>query len=158
MGKALTSYRTVRYVSMPQVTRSIEIRATPSKVWRYFASQEGLRRWISPNLEIDLKVGGRFRFLGPDEKTWVSGFVMELVPEGWLVLSWMEEDQGWTHPARLVLALEASGAGAKASMTFDGFAGVGRADWPEMVADYQRGSDQHRTLEKLAALVMADET
>ena len=140
-----------------QVTRSLEIRATPSKVWRYFASQEGLRRWISPNLEIDLQVGGRFRFLGPDGKSWVSGTVLDIVPEGWLILSWMEEGQGWRNPARLVLALEASGAGTKASMTFDGFAGIGRADWPDMVADYERGSDEHKTLQTLARLAESDE-
>ena len=141
---------------MPQVTRSIEIRATPSKVWRYFASQEGLRRWISPNLEIDLKVGGEFRFLGPDDKTWVTGHVLEMAPEAWLILSWMEQDQGWKHPVRLILSLAASGTGTKATMTFDGFAGVGRADWPELVADYERGSDAHKILEVLAALVEAD--
>jgi uncharacterized protein YndB with AHSA1/START domain len=143
-------------VAKSQVTRSLEIRATPSKVWRYFTSQEGLRRWISPNLEIDLRVGGRFRFLGPDGKTFVSGTVLDIVPEGWLILSWMEEGQGWRNPARLVLALEASGAGTKASMTFDGFAGIGRANWPDMVADYERGSDTHGTLQALAKLVESD--
>jgi uncharacterized protein YndB with AHSA1/START domain len=143
---------------MPQVTRSIEIRATPSKVWRYLATQEGLRRWISPNLEIDLVVGGTYRFLGPDQKTWITGNVLEIAPEGWLVLSWMERDQGWSHPARLSIALEASGVGTKATMIFDGFAGIGRADWPDMVADYERGADQHQILEKLAALVMSGET
>ena len=143
-------------VAKSQVTRSLEIRATPSKVWRYFTSQEGLRRWISPNLEIDLRVGGRFRFLGPDGKTFVSGTVLDIVPEGWLILSWMEEGQGWRNPARLVLALEASGAGTKASMTFGGFAGIGRADWPDMVADYERGSDTHGTLQALAKLVESD--
>ena len=143
-------------VAKSQVTRSLEIRATPSKVWRYFPSQEGLRRWISPNLEIDLRVGGRFRFLGPDGKTFVSGTVLDIVPEGWLILSWMEEGQGWRNPTRLVLALEASGAGTKASMTFDGFAGIGRADWPDMVADYERGSDTHGTLQALAKLVQSD--
>jgi len=145
-------------VAKSQVTRSLEIRATPSKVWRYFTSQEGLRRWISPNLEIDLRVGGRFRFLGPDGKTFVSGTVLDIVPEGWLILSWMEEGQGWRNPARLVLALEASGAGTKASMTFGGFAGIGRADWPDMVADYERGSDTHGTLQALAKLVQSDES
>ena len=30
---------------MPQVIRTIEIRATPSKVWRFIATQEALRRW-----------------------------------------------------------------------------------------------------------------
>ena len=138
---------------MPQVSRSLEIRAAPSKVWRYFASQEGLRGWISPNLEIDLVVGGRFRFLGQDDKTWVSGTVLEIVPEGWLILSWMEEDQHWQNPVRLTLALEASPTGTRASMRFDGFAGIGRADWPGVVADYERGSDQHGTLQTLARLV-----
>lgn len=140
----------------PNVSRSLEIHATPSKVWRYFASQEGLRRWISPNLEIDLKVGGKYRFLGPDNKTWVTGHVLELVPQAWLILSWQEQDQGWANPARLVLALEASATGTKATMSFDGFAGIGRADWTDVVADYERGSDAHKTLETLAALVMQD--
>lgn len=141
---------------MTQVIRAIEIRAAPSKVWRYLASQDALRRWISPNLEIDLEVGGRYRFLGPDDKTWVSGRVMELVPEGWLILSWLEEGQGWTHPGRFVIALEASAAGTKVTVIHDGFAGIGRADWPEMVADYERGADAHRILDKLAALVNQD--
>jgi uncharacterized protein YndB with AHSA1/START domain len=138
---------------MPQVIRTIEIRATPSTVWRYIGSQEALRRWISPNLEIDLSVGGKYRFLGPDEKTWVSGRVLELVPEGWLILSWLEEGQGWAHPARFVVALEASASGTKVTVIHDGFAGTGGPSWSDMVADYERGADQHKILEKLAALV-----
>ena len=141
---------------MPQVIRTIEIRATPSKVWRFIATQETLRRWISPNLDIDLQVGGKYRFLGPDNKTWVSGHVMELVPEGWLILSWLEKDQGWVHPARFVIALEALAAGTKVTIIHDGFAATGHADWPEIVADYERGSDAHGILDKLAALVNAD--
>lgn len=138
---------------MPQVIRTIEIRATPSKVWQYLATQEGLRRWISPSLEIDLNVGGKYRFLGPDQQTWVSGTVLELVPEGWLILSWMEEERGWVHPARFVVALEAIGLGTKVTVIHDGFAGTGCPSWPEMVLDYERGHDQHKILEKLTALV-----
>ena len=137
---------------MPQVIRTLEIRATPSKVWRFASSQEALRRWISPNLEIDLKVGGAYRFLGPDDKTWVSGCVMELVPEGWLILSWLEEGQGWAHPARFVVALEASAVGTKVTVIHDGFTETS-PNWPEMVADYERGADAHKILDKLAALV-----
>ena len=143
---------------MPQVIRTIEIRATPSKVWRHVSSLESLRKWIAPSLEIDLKVGGKYRFLSPDNKTSVSGTVMELVPEGWLILSWLEEDQGWAHPARFVIALEAAAAGTKVTIIHDGFAGTGRADWPEMVADYERGSDAHRILDKLAQLVSESES
>ncbi len=138
---------------MPQVIRTMEIRATPSTVWRYIGTQEGLRRWISPNLEIDLNVGGRYRFVGPDQQTWISGTVLELVPEGWLILSWLEEGQGWEHPARFVVALEASASGTKVTVIHDGFAGTGGPSWPDMVADYERGADQHRILEKLAAVV-----
>jgi len=137
---------------MPQVIRTLEIRATPSKVWRFVSSQEALRRWISPNLEIDLKVGGAYRFLGPDDKTWVSGHVMELVPEGWLILSWLEEGQGWAHPARFVVALEASEVGTKVTVIHDGFTEAS-PNWAEMVADYERGADAHKILDKLAALV-----
>jgi uncharacterized protein YndB with AHSA1/START domain len=61
-------------VGMQQVIRSIEIQVPPSNVWRWFATQEGLRRWISSNIEIDLRVGGAYRFLGPDDQTTVQDY------------------------------------------------------------------------------------
>ncbi len=84
---------------MPQVTRTIEIKARPSVVWRWLATQEALRQWISPNIEIDLKPGGAYRFLGPDGETWVSGVVLELIAEGALELSWIEETRAGPTPA-----------------------------------------------------------
>ena len=58
---------------MPLIARSIEIKAPPSVVWRWLATQEALRQWISPNIEIDLKVGGAYRFLDlPDELSGIS--------------------------------------------------------------------------------------
>ena len=141
---------------MPQVVRSIEIEVPPSAVWRWLTTQEALRRWISPNLEIDLRVGGTYRFLGPDNQTWVVGSVLELVPEGTLILSWMEEGQGWLHPARLVISLAASPIGTKVTLVHDGFAGIGKPGWPETVKDYEIGADAHRVLEKLAELVIGD--
>jgi uncharacterized protein YndB with AHSA1/START domain len=145
-------------MAQPQVVRTIEIRAAPSKVWRYLASKEALRRWISPNLEIDLRVGGKYRFLGPDQKTGISGTVLELVPEGWLILSWTEENQGWIHPARFVIALEASSAGTKVTIIHDGFAGTGKSSWADMALDYERGASEHKILGKLAALVSENES
>ena len=142
-------------MTQSQVIRTIEIRSPPSKVWRHIGTQEGLRRWIAPSLDIEMKVGGKYRFLGPDNKTTVSGTVLELVPEGWLVLSWMEEGQGWTHPARFVIALEACATGTKVTVIHDGFAATGQ-DWEAMVGDYEMGASAHKILEKLAALVDAD--
>lgn len=140
---------------MPQVIRSIEIQASPRKVWRWCATQEALRRWISSNLEIDLRVGGAYRFLGPDNKTWISGTVLELEPERRLSLSWLEEGSGWVHPARLLITLARTDAGTRVTLIHDGFEGTGRADWPDMLNDYERGADAHRILEKLADLVSA---
>ena len=140
---------------MPQVVRSIEIDAPPSAIWRWLATQEALRQWIGPNLEIDLRVGGAYRFLGPDNETWVVGSVLELIPEGTLILSWLEEGQGWLHPARLVISLAASPIGTKVTLVHDGFAGIGKPGWPETVKDYEIGADAHRVLEKLAELVVA---
>jgi uncharacterized protein YndB with AHSA1/START domain len=140
---------------MPQVTRSIEIQAPPSNVWRWLATQEGLRRWISSNMQIDLRVGGAYRFLGPDDQTWISGTVLELAPERSLILSWLEEGSGWVNPARLVVTLAPTAAGTRVTLIHDGFEGIGRPDWPEVVLDYERGADLHRIHHRLADLVNA---
>jgi uncharacterized protein YndB with AHSA1/START domain len=136
-----------------QVIRSIEIPAAPKSVWRWVATQEGLRRWISPNMEIDLRVGGADRFLGPDDQTWISGAVLELIPERSLILSWLEEGNGWSNPARLVITLAATAAGTRVTVVHDGFEGIGRPDSSETIQDYERGADEHRILDRLAELV-----
>jgi|SRR5215469_2742756 len=139
---------------MPQVIRSIEIQAPPSAIWRWLATQEALRRWISSNLKIDLRVGGAYRFLGPDHQTWISGHVLEFEPERSLILSWLEEGSGWEHPARLVITLAPAARGTKVTLIHDGFEGIGRSE-AEVVQDYERGADRHRILDRLADLVSA---
>ena len=143
---------------MPDVMRSIEIEAAPSRVWRLLATQDGLRRWLRPDLEIDLHVGGAYRMLGSDEQTWISGVVLELVPEGRLVLSWLEEGTGWIHPGRLVIELAPVAAGTRVTLAHDGFAGIGKPGWEATRDAYEQGADRHRVLEQLAAAVMADAT
>jgi uncharacterized protein YndB with AHSA1/START domain len=140
---------------MQQVVRSIDIQVPPRKVWRWLATQEGLRRWISPNIEIDLRIGGAYRFLGPDDLTWISGTVLELVPERSLILSWLEEGSGWVNPARLVITLAPTATGTLVTLIHDGFERIGRPDWGDTVLDYERGADQHRILDRLADLVNA---
>lgn len=138
---------------MPEVTRTLDVESPPSAVWRWFTSQEALRRWLSPTLEIDLRVGGSYHLQNDDAR--ISGTVLEIIPEGSLVLSWLEEDAGWAHPARLVITLMPTAAGTRVSITHDGFAGVGTAGWSNTAQAYERGADRHRVLERLADLVAA---
>jgi len=142
---------------MPQVTRSLEIAAPPSVVWSWFTTAEKLRRWIAPSLDIDLREGGGYRMQGPDG-TWISGVVLELVPEGRLVLSWIEEDSGWLHPGRLVIELQPVSAGTRVSLVHDGFAGIGTHGWRNIMQAYERGADRHLVLQRLADLVAAQES
>ena len=138
---------------MPEVVRSIDIQAPPSVVWRWFATQEALRRWLGSELEIDLRVGGAYRLLGPDGETWISGSVLEMIPEGRLVVSWMELGGDWVYPARLVISLVATSTGTQVTLVHDGFAGIGKPGWPTTLNAYERGADRHRVLERLAELV-----
>jgi uncharacterized protein YndB with AHSA1/START domain len=94
--------------------------------------------------------------LGADEKTWVSGTVLELVPEGRLVLSWLEEGGGWVHPARQLFTLAPIATGTRVNLIHDGFAGIGKPGWPGTVEAYERGADRHQPLQHLAALVTLD--
>jgi len=138
---------------MPEVVRSIEIPAPPSRVWRELSTQAGLRRWIAPDLEIELRVGGAYRMLGADGQTRISGTVLELVPEGRLVLSWLEEQAGWIHPARLLVTLEPIATGTRVGLVHDGFAGIGKPAWDRTLEAYERGADKHQVLERLAEVV-----
>jgi uncharacterized protein YndB with AHSA1/START domain len=141
--------------TMPQVVRSIEIGAPPSATWRWLASEEALRGWLGSSLEIDLQVGGAYRLRGADDKTWITGRVLEIVPEGRLVLSWLEEGGDWVYPARLVITLAPIAAGTQVTLSHDGLAGIGKAGWPDTVKAYERGADSHRILERLADLMVA---
>ena len=138
---------------MPEVVRSVDIQAPPSAVWKWFASQESLRRWLGSELEIDLRVGGAYQLLGPDKETWISGSVLELIPEGRLVLSWMEQAGDWVYPSRLVISLLATSTGTQVTLLHDGFAGIGKPGWPNTLHAYELGTDRHRVLEHLAELV-----
>ncbi len=139
---------------MPQVTRTIHIPRSPRIVWKQFASESALRRWLAPTISIELQEGGAYRMIGPDGPPWISGVVLELVPEDRLVLSWMEEGSEWRHPGRLVIALRAEGDGTEVTLTHDGFAGIGTSDWQATRQAYERGADRHQLLQRLADVVL----
>lgn len=139
---------------MPTVTRTITIPRDTAAVWRQFTSAEGLRRWLSADITIDLRRGGAYRMLGGDGGTWISGVVLEFEPEKLFVLSWLEEDAGWMHPGRLTIALEGGGEQTAVTLTHDGFAGIGTPTWERTEAAYERGLERHPVLERLTDAVV----
>ena len=140
---------------MPAVERTIDINARPSHVWKWFESGSSLSSWFKRELTIDLRVGGAYE-LAPDESgITISGRVLEIIPEGRLVLSWFEEDQGWKHPARLVFELTPIATGTRVTLIHDGFAGIGTESWERTTTAYGRGADRHNTLGNLAELIEA---
>lgn len=140
---------------MRDVVRSIEIQATPAEVWRWFTTAEALRRWVSPDIEIELRVGASFRLTGGDGETLITGEVLELVPERRLRLSWMEHPSDWVHPAWLAFELEPTEVGTHISVVHGGFEGIGSSRWKSVRDSYEIGADRHRLLERLDALVRA---
>ena len=141
---------------MSAVIRSIDIQVPPSAVWQWLATPDALRQWLGPHLDIDLRVGGAYRLRDAEGDTWISGEVLEFVPENRVVLSWLEEGGDWLHPARLVIKLTPTPTGTHVTLTHDGFDGIGKAGWRDTVRAYERGVDEHQLLERLAAVVVAD--
>lgn len=91
-----------------------------------------------------------------DDSTRIRGTVLELEPEGRLVMSWLEEGAGWAHPARLVISLEKTDAGTGVTLLHDGFEGIGSDRWADIAGEYERGADRHHVLERLAELATTD--
>jgi uncharacterized protein YndB with AHSA1/START domain len=140
---------------MPMAERSVEIMAPPATVWSLLATQEGLRRWLDPGIEIEMKVGGAHRHYVSEFGIWIVGRVLEIVPERELVLSWMEEGTDWMHPIRLSFTLAEIPGGTRVTQRYDGFAGIGKESWERTYQSYQRGMERHGTLEKLKGAVEA---
>lgn len=134
---------------MPVLSRTVDIQASPRTVWSLLSTQEGLRQWLEPTLEIDLKVGGFHRHLNQFANIYISGYVLELVPEQTLVLSWFEEDGNWKAPIRLTFTMAEIPGGTRVTMTFDGFAGIGKPTWDRTQQAYERGMAEHGTLDAL---------
>lgn len=137
---------------MPVVERSIEIQASPSTVWELLATQDGLRAWWAPDIEIDMRVGGKHRHYMAEANQWLSGYILEIEPEKHLIMSWFEEDTDWVHPTRLSFILEEIPGGTRVTQRYDGFAGIGKPTWERTMQAYQRGVEMHNLLADLKKL------
>ncbi len=144
-----TSVTHLEGMTVPAVHRTIQIDARPRTVWELMSTQESLRNWFQRDIEIEMRVGGQFRFPVPEFDMHISGYVLEMEPEKSLVLSWFEEGGDWKFPIRSNFTLEAVSGGTLVTHRYDGFAGIGKTAWDRTLDNYNRGADRHQLLAKL---------
>lgn len=100
-----------------------------------------------------MRVGGAHKHYADEANVWIVGTVLEIIPEKSLVLSWFEENTDWVHPIRLSFRLEAMPGGTRVTQRFDGFPGIGKANWERTMRAYEVGTDQHALLQHLKEAV-----
>ena len=109
----------------PALTLHRKFPVAPEKVWRAWTEPEALKGWFGPGgpqavsvAEIDLRVGGRFRFAmtGPDGKqnTPFGGEYLEIVPNRRIVF-----DNGFETPGaeKMIVTVTFDEEGGKTTLT-----------------------------------------
>ncbi len=136
---------------VPLIRRTEWINASPQRVWRYMASQEGMRGWFNPGMEFEPRPGGHVRFEAHGGV--LSGEVVVFEPGKKLAFTWLDHDEGWTEPMLLLtLELTVENGGTRVMLTHSGFEKV-----PGSLNGYQRGWSSTTSLGKLKHLVEGEE-
>lgn len=123
----------------PLIRQTEWIKAPPERVWPYVATQEGLRRWFSSQIDFEPSEGASWTTRAHGGV--LSGKVLALEPPRRLVFSWTEQGVGWPEPEPLVLTLELlpEAGGTRVVLTHAGFENLPEAIRTREFGGYQRG-------------------
>jgi uncharacterized protein YndB with AHSA1/START domain len=127
--------RAVADVSAGMLLASIEIKASPERVFRALASEDIAKWWGSPELyrvtewSGDLKVGGQWRSVGVDrdgKPFEVGGEFVEIDPPKKLVQTWAPK---WVDgpPTKVTYRLDAIEGGTRITVRHEGFGDAAEA-------------------------------
>jgi uncharacterized protein YndB with AHSA1/START domain len=137
--------------------------APPHQVYRAWLSPELIRRWMAPGyevtrVEVDERVGGRYRVWHADAGVPAGGFeaeILELVPDARIVWRWgfsgADRDNGPVYDSRLTVTLRAAANGATALTLVHEQLGDLAAALPQVAAKVGSGWDG--VLAKLDAIL-----
>lgn len=131
------------------------IEAPPERVWRYLASEEGLRAWFSENIRFEPRVGGAVRFEAHNVS--LGGEVLEFTPNERLEFSWTEYhwENAVPEPLRLSIELsEVSPGRTRVTIRHSGYERIHDTECDS----YRRGWSDNMHLERLARAVTAGTT
>jgi uncharacterized protein YndB with AHSA1/START domain len=136
-------------------------RAPPEQVFRAWTEVDELKHWFAaaqgytiPVTELDLRVGGRYRFgmKGPErtEASVATGVYEEITPPSRLVFTWRWEDAGPEYPTtRVTVEFWPHAEGTELVLTHEGFAEATERD--------QHGRGWQGCLDSLERLIMIEE-
>lgn len=112
----------------PRGVTSLEVRrvlpATAEEVFAAWTDRELMGRWLSPaghaEVEVDLRVGGRFRvtMVGEGQRIEHTGEYLEIVPPRRLVFTWRSPYTG-PEPTVVTIALRSVGDRTELRLTHD---------------------------------------
>jgi uncharacterized protein YndB with AHSA1/START domain len=104
-----------------ELTRTLA--APPERVWRALTDPQALAGWFWPHLdntvEVDLRLGGRYRITGPKAGIAVSGRYLEVEPPKRLAFTWQWD--GESEQSRVTLELSATAGGTALTLVHDRF-------------------------------------
>lgn len=139
----------------PLIRQTIQINAPPAKVWRYVASEAGLRSWFAGNIRFEPQVGAPVAF--EEHGGELRGRVTALEPERKLAFTWTElGSPGWPRepePLLLTIELLPEHGGTRVTITHAGFENLPEAIRPSQYASYQRGWAYGTTLPGLKQII-----
>lgn len=131
------------------IKRELVLRASPERVFAAWTDPAELSRWFGMRAEVDLRVGGRWRFVwttGEHTEEHATGLYREIDPPRRLVYTW--EDNG-AGPTVVTVDLTPDGEHTRLRLTESGF-GEGD-DWDRHYQDNSDGWTEE--LEELRAWV-----
>ena len=113
----------------PSVTLTRSYKASPEKVWQAWTTPHAMMQWIRPGegftapvVEIDLRVGGRYRWIMKSpagEEFEAVGVYREVVPHRRLVFTWTSASSE-EEETLVTLTFEPSGTGTLFELTQEG--------------------------------------
>jgi uncharacterized protein YndB with AHSA1/START domain len=130
-------------MSRLEITRALPV--PPGRGWQAFTDPAALNRWFWPHLEqtteLDLRVGGRYRFAGPKAGIAVAGGFVEVDPVRRLSFTWRWAGEEVT--SLVTVELTPAGEGTVLSLVHE--------ELPDEIARYEHAESWNHCLDRLAA-------
>ena len=113
-----------------RIERETLIDAPPEVVWGVITQPEQIKRWFSPEVELDLREGGDAAFGFPEHDHTISAQVVRVEKPRAFAWRWIHAEAPEPGPVNSTLVeftLSAEGEGTRLTVVESGFTGV---EWP----------------------------